>query len=116
MARGDLEGVIGAAAAGRATGRAQYLHLLGRYDWRSLETDALIGLGRLGDAETALAELEAALSPAGPPSTLVAAARLRGDLATAAGHGRSGTLEPDPAVAVVNRGREARRAGLRASG
>ena len=35
----------------------------------------------------ALAELETALSPAGPPSALVAAAaRLRGDLAAAAGH------------------------------
>ena len=86
MARGDLEGVISAAAAVRATDRAEFLHNLGRYDWRSLEIDALIGLGRLGEAETALAELEAALSPAGPPSALVAAARLRGDLATAAGH------------------------------
>ncbi len=86
MARGDLEGVVDAAAAVRATGRAEFLSLLGRYDWRSLEIDALIGLGRLGQAETALAELEAALSPAGPPSALVAAARLRGDLATAAGH------------------------------
>ncbi len=31
-------------------------------------------------------ELEAALAPAGPPSALVAAARLRGDLVIAAGH------------------------------
>ena len=85
-ARGDLEGARRAAAAVRATGRAEFLRLLSRYDWRSLEIDALIGLGRLGEAETALAELEAALSPAGPPSALVAAARLRGDLATAAGH------------------------------
>ena len=60
--------------------------LVRRFDWRSLEIDALIGLGRLGKAETALAELEAALPPAGPPSILVAAARLRGDLAAAAGH------------------------------
>ncbi len=85
-ARGDLEDVIIAAAAVRATDRAEFLHNLGRDNWRSLEIDALIGLGRLGEAETALAELEAALSPAGPPSVLVAAARLRGDLATAAGH------------------------------
>jgi hypothetical protein len=32
--------------------------VLRRYDWRILEIDALIGLGRLGGAETALAELE----------------------------------------------------------
>ncbi len=85
MARGDPEGVTGAAAAVRAMGTVEFLSLL-PYDWRSLEIDALIGLGRLGEAGTALAELEAALSPAGPPSALVAAARLRGDLAAAAGH------------------------------
>ncbi len=85
MARGDLEGVADAAAAVRAAGRPEFLSLL-LYDWRSLEIAALIGLGRLSQAETALAELEATLAPAGPPSALVAAARLRGDLATAAGH------------------------------
>ena len=86
MARGDLEGVVDAVAAVRATGRAEFLTLLGRYDWRSLEIGAFIGLGRLDEAETALAELEAALSPAGPASARMVAARLRGDLATAAGH------------------------------
>ena len=86
MARGDLQGVADAAVAARATGKAEVVSLQGRYDWRSLEIDALIGLARLGQAEKALAELEAALSPAGPASVLVAAARLRGDLATAAGH------------------------------
>ena len=85
MARGDLDGVADAAAALRATGRAQLPSLL-PYGWRSLEIEALIGLGRLGEAEAALAELEAALPPAGPQSGLVAAARLRGDLAAAAGH------------------------------
>ena len=83
-ARGDLEGVADAAAALRAAGGAQFLSLQAGYNWRSLEIDALIGLARPGQAEKALAELEA-LSPAGPPSALVAAARLRGDLAAAAG-------------------------------
>ena len=86
MARDDLEGVADAAAAVRATGKAELVSLFARYDWRFVEIGALIGLARLGQAETALAELEAALSPAGPPSAMVAAARLRGDLATAAGH------------------------------
>ena len=85
-ARGDLEGVADAAAALRAAGGAQFLSLQAGYNWRSLEIDALIGLARPDQAEKALAELEAALSPAGPPSALVAAARLRGDLASAAGH------------------------------
>jgi DNA-binding CsgD family transcriptional regulator/tetratricopeptide (TPR) repeat protein len=84
-ARGDLQGVTEAAAAVRATGIAEY-GLVSRADWRSLEIAALIGQGRLGQAETALAELDAALAPAGPPVALMAAARLRGDLAVAAGH------------------------------
>ena len=86
MARGDLEGVIGAAGAVRATDRAQPTGLLRRFDWRSLEIDALIGLGRLAEAGMALAELEAVLPPTEPRSVLVAAARLRGELAAAAGH------------------------------
>lgn len=85
ITQGDLEGVLSAAAAVRATGRPES-HNLGRYDWRPMEIEALIGLGRLGQAEKAVAELEADLSPAGPPSAMVTAARLRGDLATAAGH------------------------------
>ena len=85
MAQRDLEDVIGAAAAVRGTGNAQPVGLLRRYDWRILEIDALIGLGRLGDADAAVAELEAALPSAGPPSAVVATARLRGDLATATG-------------------------------
>ncbi len=84
-ARDDLEGVVDAVAAVRATGRAEFLRLL-PYNWRSLEIGALIGLARLDQAETGLAELEAALSPDGPASALVSAARLRGDLAVAAGH------------------------------
>ena len=85
MARGDLEGVTDAAAAVRAMSRAQLPSLL-PYGWRSLEIEALIGMDYVGEAGTALAELEAALSPAGPPSAQVDAARLRGDLAVAAGH------------------------------
>ena len=85
MTQGDLEGVLSAAAAVRATGRPES-HNLSRYDWRPMEIEALIGLGRLGQAEKALAEMEADLSPAGPPSAMVTAARLRGDLATAARH------------------------------
>jgi len=84
-ARGDLEGVADAAAALRAAGGAQFLSLQAGYNWRALEIDALIGLSRPDQAEKALAELEAVLSPAGPPSAQVTAARMRGDLATAAG-------------------------------
>jgi hypothetical protein len=88
MARGDLDGVIGAAEAVRATGRPES-HNLGRYDWRPLEVNALIAMGRLGRAEKALAELEAGLPSAAPPSAMVTAARLRGELAIASAAGCS---------------------------
>jgi len=84
-ARGDLEGVTDAVAAVRTTRIAEG-GLMSREDWRSLEIAALIGQGCLGQAETALNELDAGLAPVGPPAALVTAARLRGDLAVAAGH------------------------------
>jgi len=84
LAQGDLEGAVGAAAAVRATGKAKFLGRPGHFEWRSTEIDALIGLARPGQAEAALAEFEAALRSA-PPSARVAAARLQGDLAAAAG-------------------------------
>ena len=84
-ARGDLEGVTDAAAAVRATGIAEG-GLMSHEDWRSLEIAALIGQGCLGQAETTLNELDAALPPSGPPTALMTAARLRGDLAVAGGH------------------------------
>jgi hypothetical protein len=45
MARGDPDGVIDAAAAVRAACQAVVLSLL-PHEWRSLEIEALIGLGR----------------------------------------------------------------------
>ena len=50
FARGDLSVVAEAAASVRATGKSAYLGHPGRYHWRALEVEALIGLGRLDDA------------------------------------------------------------------
>jgi DNA-binding SARP family transcriptional activator/tetratricopeptide (TPR) repeat protein len=86
MAQGDLEGVIAAAAATRASGRKEFFCIAGTYDWRCLEIEALIRLGRLSEAETALAEMEADLSVFGPATARTAAATLRADLALAGGH------------------------------
>jgi hypothetical protein len=61
-------GVIEAAAGVRATGKSGYLGHPGRYDWRALEVEALIALGRLDDATEALDELGAAVTMAGVPS------------------------------------------------
>ncbi len=85
MAQADLEGVIAAAASVRTTGRAEIVGRPGHYDWRTLEIAGLIGLARFDQAEAALAELQAVLSRGAPISAVVAAARLRGALATAGG-------------------------------
>jgi ATP/maltotriose-dependent transcriptional regulator MalT len=82
MARDDLDGVLAATAAARALGRAE---ICGVADWRPLEAEALIGLGRADDAEAALAELDAAIPAAGLPSASMTAARLHGSLAVLRG-------------------------------
>jgi len=93
MARGDLEGVIAAAAATRASGRKEFFCIAGIYDWRCLEIEALIRLGRLSEAETALAEMETDLLIFGPAAARTAAATLRADLALAGGHAVAATAE-----------------------
>src|ERR1035438_7500569 len=82
LARGDLEGVLSATSVARDLGQVEFP---GVADWRPLELDALIGLGRLDDAETALQELNAAAPAQGLGSASMTAARLRGNLAVARG-------------------------------
>jgi DNA-binding SARP family transcriptional activator len=95
MSQGDLEGVLVAAAATRASVNSPFYSLAAGYDWRLLELEALIRLGRLSRAETVLAELEANLSLYGPRSARAAVARLRAELALAAGR-------PAAAAAAMN--------------
>ena len=85
LARGDLQGVLSATSAVRALGRDEVFGLPGWADWRPLEVAALIGLGRLDDAEAALQELLAAVPAFGLASASMTAARLRGNLAVAQG-------------------------------
>ena len=80
LARGDLEGVLSATSAARSLGRDG---VLGVFDWRSFEVEALTGLGRLDEAELAVEELEAAIPSSGLASASMAVARLRGNLAVA---------------------------------
>ena len=88
-AQGDHEEVVRAAGAVRRTGRARAFGNLGVHDWRPFEVDALIALGRLDDAGTALAEINASLSASSPGSARISAARLRGALAAARGDSAS---------------------------
>ena len=82
FARGDLDGVLSSTSVARGLGQVEFP---GVADWRSLELDALIGLGHHGDAEKALAELDAAIPAPGLGSASMTAARLRGNLAVATG-------------------------------
>jgi ATP/maltotriose-dependent transcriptional regulator MalT len=82
LARGDLEQVLAATAPARAMGRTG---VTGVADWRLLEAEALIGLGRREDAAAALAELEAAMPVHGLASASMTAARLHGNLAVLRG-------------------------------
>jgi DNA-binding CsgD family transcriptional regulator len=84
-ARGDLAGVLAAAEPVRATGLLGVGGRPGLFNWRGLEADALIGLGRLDDAASALGELEEAIPASGLPSGALTLARCQGNLAVARG-------------------------------
>lgn len=84
-ARDDLSGVLSAIEPMRAPGLISVGGLPGIFNWRALEADALIGLGRLGEAQSALDEFEAAIPPGGLASAGLALARCRGNLAVAIG-------------------------------
>jgi len=84
-ARGDLAGVLRATEPVRATGLVDAGGRPGIFNWRAIEADALIGVGRLDDAETMLDEFEAAIPPPGQGSAALTLARCRGNLAVASG-------------------------------
>jgi DNA-binding CsgD family transcriptional regulator len=84
-ARGDLAGVLLATEPVRATRLLDVGGRPGIFNWRAIEADALIGLGRLDDAETMLNEFEGAIPPAGLASAALTLARCRGNLALASG-------------------------------
>jgi ATP/maltotriose-dependent transcriptional regulator MalT len=85
FARGDLAGVLLATEPVRATGRPGVGGRPGIFNWRGLEADAMIGLGRLDDAEAALGQFENAMPAAGLASAALTLARCRGNLAVARG-------------------------------
>jgi DNA-binding CsgD family transcriptional regulator len=71
----------------------------GIFNWRAIEADALIGLGRLDDAATMLDEFEAAIPRPGLASAALALARGRGNLAVA-------SEDPTAAQAAFSRAHE----------
>jgi DNA-binding CsgD family transcriptional regulator len=84
-ARGDLPAILLAIEPVRATKLVDVGGRPGIFNWRAAEADALIGLGRLDDAETAIAAYAAAIPRAGLASAAMAVARCRGNLAAARG-------------------------------
>ena len=85
FARADWAGVIKAAEPAREAGPPIAGGLPGMLNWRAFEADALVGLGRLGDAERALDEFGSAVSHSGPGSAELALTRCQGNLAAAMG-------------------------------
>jgi len=85
LAQGDLDGVLGAASAIRAAGSSEFYYLAASYDWRFLEVEALILLGRVDRAWASLAGIQADLAVFGPPAARVTAARLRAEVSLAVG-------------------------------
>ncbi|HUC14950.1 MAG TPA: AAA family ATPase [Acidimicrobiales bacterium] len=85
FARADWAGVIKAAEPAREAGPPIAGGLPGMLNWRAFEADALVGLGRLGDAQRALDEFGSAVSHSGPGSAELALTRCRGNLAAAMG-------------------------------
>jgi DNA-binding CsgD family transcriptional regulator len=98
-AHGDLAGVLRATEAVRATGLVGPGGRPGIFNWRAIEADALIGLGRLDDAATMLDEFEAAIPRPGLASAALALARGRGNLAVA-------SEDPTAAQAAFSRAHE----------
>ena len=87
-ARDDLVGVLVAIEPLRATGLLRVGGCPGIFNWRAIEADALVGLGRLEEAEAALTEFEAAIPRAGLASAALMLARCRANLAVAIGDAR----------------------------
>jgi DNA-binding CsgD family transcriptional regulator/tetratricopeptide (TPR) repeat protein len=85
FAQRDWAAVIDAAEPVRVAGPPGVGGLPGVLNWRAFEADALVGLGRLGDAERALDEFGSAVPDHGLGSALLALARCRGNLAAAMG-------------------------------
>ena len=81
----DPTGVLAAIEPVRARGMLEVGGMPGMFNWRALEADALIVLGRLDEAKLALDEFEAAVPHGGLTSAALALARCRGNLAVATG-------------------------------
>jgi DNA-binding CsgD family transcriptional regulator len=96
-ARGDSVGVLAAIEPVRATRLLGVGGRPGIFNWRSIEADALIQLGRLADADAALSDFEAAIPLGDPVSAARSLARCRGNLAMASGQVTSAGQEFDRA-------------------
>lgn len=77
QARGDHAAMVAALSPMQDDGLVTLLDGLGSLGWRCLLTESLLGLGRLGEAEAALADLEKRVSAGSGGWSRSEAARLR---------------------------------------
>jgi DNA-binding CsgD family transcriptional regulator len=92
-ARGDPTGVLAATEPVRATGHLGVGGRPGIFNWRAMEAAALIDLGSLDEAESALDEFEEAIPQSGLASAALMLARCRGTLAWAKGNATQAEVE-----------------------
>ena len=85
FARGDWLAVLGATESVRATKLDEVGGCPGIFNWRPLEADALVALGRFDEAQAALDAFESSMPAAGLASAALSLARCRGNLAAARG-------------------------------
>jgi DNA-binding CsgD family transcriptional regulator len=88
-ARMDHSGVLLATEPLRATRLLNFGGCPGIFNWRAMEAEALIGLGRLNDAERALDEFEVSIPQSGLPSAMFMLTRCQANLAVARGQASS---------------------------
>jgi DNA-binding CsgD family transcriptional regulator len=101
-ARQDHIGVLAATEPVRATNRLAFSGRPGIFNWRAIEIEALIGLGRLADAATALGEFADALPETPSPTLLLTFARCEGTWAMATGDSRRAATALARGLAVAN--------------
>jgi len=124
-ARGDWPAVIAATESVRATKLDVVGGRPGIFNWRALEVDALVRLGRLVDTQTAVLAFESSIPDAGLASAALSLARCEGNLAAARGDvagadaafSRAGVIEVavpfEQAMARLDDGRRKRAPGDR---
>lgn len=103
QARGDHAAMIGALASYADPAVRDPVDRVGVLPWRALRVEALLGLGRIDQARTALAELEERVAGRPPGWSALEAARLRCEIAEVSAAGAEVRRAHERAAALAER-------------